>query len=85
MTYYGYVSNAIVVRQRTAVVATFYAVGRCRILTMQDLFRVEDEKFEIIAIELRRRGWESADSTIDTALIWSNLVRYALYQHQQLT
>ena len=72
------------VKQWTVVAATFNAVGICRILTMQDLFLVEDEKFEIIATELRRRGWESADSKSDTALIWSNLVRYALFEHQLL-
>ena len=45
---------------------------------MTMLFCIEDEKFEIIAKELRRRGWENTDSSGDMALIWSNLVPFLL-------
>lgn len=37
-------------------------------------FCIEDEKFEIIANELKRRGWESVNSDSHPALTWTNLV-----------
>lgn len=42
---------------------------------MKRTFCIQDEKFEMIANELIRRGWESVSSDKHAALTWTNLVR----------